>query len=156
MEWLFENPLLIIIILAAISSALKKGKSVEEKRQSTPPTRERKPLQEQRSMTFPKQQPNSMPVKSETSKAENQLSQKRKQIEKRMAVLKEQELELAEKAERIRKVEHVQTDRQERRAAPKVAHSIQLDKESLVNGIILSEILGAPRAKKPHRSLYRR
>lgn len=156
MEWLFENPLLIIIILAAISSALKKGKSVEEKRQSSQPARERKPLQEPRSMAFPKQQPSNRSVRSETSKAEKQFSQKRKQIENRMAVLKEQELELAEKAERIKKVEHVQTERQERRATSKVAHSIQLDKESMVNGIILSEILGAPRAKKPHRSLHRR
>lgn len=160
MEWLFENPLLIIIIIGAIASALKRGKSEEEQRKNVPQRKsasEGKPLEEPGSMTFPRQEPNRRPARSQTSRAEKEFSQKRKQIEDRMAVLKEQELELSEKAERINnKVEHLQSERQERQTGSKKAYSIQLDKESMVNGIIMSEILGAPRAKRSHRSLSRR
>lgn len=160
MEWLFENPLLIIIIIGAIASALKRGKSEEEQRKNVPqrrPASEGKPLEEPGSMIFPRQEPNSRPIKSQASRAEKQFSEKRKQIENRMAVLKEQELELAEKAEHINKnVEHLQSERLVRRTDSKQSHSIGLDKESMVNGIILSEILGPPRAKQPHRSFSRR
>ncbi len=163
LEFLFENPLLIIIILALISSAFKKGVSGEEKRKTARPSGPfpENPLPvEPEPMMFPKFEPEpQMPVFEEPP-AEKSFREKRKQIEEKLAALKEQEAALAEKAERIHNFAEIETQwqhmKKEKAAKREAEFPLELDKPGLVNGIILSEVLGPPRAKRPHRSLDRR
>lgn len=174
MEFLFDNPILFFIIIALISSFFKEPKGNQKKKSSaslpkqnhheektydsTPsqdhgenhdvpnrkPTIEG-PFEEPEIFKIPNifmQQFDYTAKEEEYEKKLNELEKKLSHLEKREQILKEKEAQLNDLTMRYERLsKQAQTDK-----AP------SLDENKLVEGIIWSEILGPPRAKKSYMS----
>ncbi|MBG9654783.1 hypothetical protein ACFRCQ_00020 [Cytobacillus firmus] len=157
MEFLFENPFILIAVIAFISSFFKKRK--EEKPVKQAP---RSVQQENRAQA----ESSADPALAEVLKEEKRkLTEKSRRIEEDYRQLKQQ-------AEQSVKALQSQQRAAERKASAisrtaansKTGYPVEASgagkfeqqKQSLVDGIIWSEILGPPRSKNPHRSLNRK
>ncbi|MBM4762337.1 hypothetical protein [Bacillus sp. B15-48] len=162
MEFLFENPILLILLIGLLSSLFKKPKAEEkqEQRRRKPPAR---PEQRQPEKRVPRetmyerrtQQPHNDAAKGpEVETKENQtvydtLSELQKKFEER------QQERVNKEAEQITLNS---TNEQGMRAANNAQiGSLQLkpDADRLIEGIAWAQILGQPRAKDPHRTRRR-
>lgn len=150
MEFLFENPFILVILIGIISSFFKKSKN-----EPKPNTKQPKSFVE----SIPKRIQDVLEEfeKSQADPArtlQTDYLEAKKQAEAKINQLQEQQKKYMEK------VEELETEKQRKRHV--AAHveneigtnnSFTLDKEKLVDAIIWSEILGPPRSKKPHRSM---
>lgn len=157
MEFLFDNPLLLFIILALISAVFKREGSREEKRKTVPPGNpfpEPEPLDIPEPKMIPDFEPEQDRRAAEMPPPRDIFREERIKIEEKLAELEKQESELAEKAELIKQAarRHLREEGREQ-AGGEEKGILDLDQKSLVNGLILSEVLGPPRAKRPHRSM---
>ncbi|MED1923193.1 hypothetical protein [Bacillus velezensis] len=138
MHEILTNPLVIAAVIGIISAIFGK-KNKDEKR---PPGT--------RSGNQAKKQDQKQPQKEHKPKAEewpavseeNPFEQKRREAEKR----------LAETEQMFNGLEHKLTSARARKASLKKS-ALKINKETAVQGIIFSEVLGPPRAKKPHRTM---
>ncbi|MBU8770392.1 hypothetical protein [Cytobacillus oceanisediminis] len=158
MEFLLENPFILIALIAFISSFFKKKK--EEKPVKQTP---RSVQQEQRAQA---ERTSADSVLAETLKEEyrqqeekakrieEEYRQRKQQAEESMKALQNQRRAAERKASKIAKT--ASNTNAEHRKEPSGAGSFEFRKQSLADGIIWSEILGPPRSKNPHRSLNRK
>lgn len=157
MEFLFDNPLLIIIILALISAVFKRDGSREEKRRTVPPPfpfPEREPLDIPEPVMFPESEPEQGRRVREVSPSGDIFREERKNIEEKLAEFKKQEAELANKAERMKDAIAGKMREEERKKLDWDEKGfLDFDQKTLLSGIVFSEVLGPPRAKRPHRSV---
>ncbi|MDU0811449.1 hypothetical protein P9738_18120 [Bacillus siamensis] len=138
MHEILTNPLVIAAVIGIISAIFGK-KNKDEKR---PPNR--RPADQK------KKQDHTQPPKEHKPEAEempavskgNPFEQKRREAEKR----------LAETEQMFNGLDHKLTSQRARNASLKKS-ALKIKKETAVQGIIFSEILGPPRAKKPHRTM---
>lgn len=150
MDFLFENPFLIVILIGIISSFFKKPKNEPNPNQKQP-----KPFME----SIPKRISEVLEEfdltedESEKSIQTDYLESKR-QAEAKITQLEEQ------KAKYMQKVVELETEKKrnnDHSVQPEneveTSHSSNLNKDKLADAIIWAEILGPPRAKKPHRSM---
>lgn len=160
MDFLFDNPFIIVVLIGIISSFFKKNK--EEKKQTTQrspkPFVERTPKpkpeifkqleQEITKYLVPERQ--EVPTKQETAKKSIQSDylEAKKQAEAKPPVLQEQNSEQV--------LLEVQGEQYQMESSPPLTvprASFSVDKDRLADAVIWSEILGPPRAKRPHRSV---
>jgi DNA mismatch repair ATPase MutL len=150
MDFLFENPIIIVILIGIISSLYKqvKGAQPEEgKRTNRPnqapvsPVGQNKPVRRQKQANKPVRGQNvanqSNQHQGSASKHENLNSATRIETQEN----KQTKMEMNEnKAATQQKEENKQK-------------SLNVSQSNLVDGLIWSEVLGPPRAKRPHRSI---
>lgn len=153
MDFFFENPIIMIILIGIISSFFKKTKN-----ETKPNPKQPKPFIE----SLPKRvsevlqefelSPDESPKKLQTGYEEA-----KKQADMKIASLEEQQMKYMEKVEQL----EIEKEKSLRNALKldeqaDTVNTLAVDKEKLVDAIIWSEILGPPRAKKPHRSMNTR
>lgn len=165
MGWILENLFLIFIIVSGIIAVLgdnkKKDQGEQQKRQTPPPS----PRQSNSAPRTTQRQP----------RAERQVytEEKRPDISAGSGSIQEQQQEQMERLankfrSQVQNLENVEqkdisslltTRKQESQGISqedlKRRVSNNFNAEGLVNGIIMSEVLGSPRAKKPYRSVVR-
>ncbi|MBN8200593.1 MULTISPECIES: hypothetical protein [Bacillaceae] len=158
MEFLLENPFILIALIAFISSFFKKKK-------------EEKPVKQTPRSVQQEQRTQAEGTSADSALAEALKEEKRQQAEKARRI-EEEYRQRKQKAEESMKALQNQRRAAERKTNalarsasnknaeyPKEASgagSLEPRKQSLVDGIIWSEILGPPRSKNPHRSLNRK
>ncbi|MFD1066359.1 hypothetical protein [Oceanobacillus locisalsi] len=182
MDWIFDNLYLVIIILFGIISFLSSsGKKEEEqkKKQSTPPnnptqTRQRQQQSSSQGAGTQQQSQVQRQRQREQPRAQRQVyqegerpdisagsieEQQQKQMERmadRYQTSSQEDLEDAEQNFKGLKVERKSEENAPGRAEMKRRVSGNLEGKGLVNGIIMAEVLGSPRAKKPYRSIIQK
>lgn len=151
MEFLFENPFILILLIGLISSLFKKGKGEEQQPRQRPP----KPFVE--TIPIPESK---IPQKSEKVETEKRTKESvktiqsdfldaKKQAEAKMAALREQQLKYEHQAERLKEENELKQPTPTETAVKK---SYRVEEKNLADAIIWAEILGPPRAKNPHRA----
>ena len=131
LEFLFSNLLLVFVLIGGIISFVQRLLGEEQKKTQKNPTM-RKPVLTNEEPVFQKTQ------RSATiDKEERDIQGERAQAEK-----DEPDVPLQQEVEK----EEIQQYREEKQLPP----FKKVNKQEVVNGIIWSEILGPPRAKKPH------
>jgi hypothetical protein len=136
---------------------MKQGKTDQKKSrkiQHPKPFVEGKRLPEPDIFKIPKEAPRRPMVRTETKNIEQEYLNKKIEAERAVAVLKKEQTRISEKVSRMNSVERIHsTFIEEEKKTTEKGMSVTLDQKNLVEGIILSEILGPPRARKPHRSI---
>lgn len=177
MGWIFDNLFIVMIIISGIVAFLgdsKKKQEEQKKKQSAPPNKPAQPRQRQRRAaeeTISRQQTQR---KREQPRAERKIYREEARPEMTNRSIEEQQQEQMERlANRyqtasqgdIENLDHTFKDliveRKEEKANPGKREmqkrvSQNLDGKGLVNGIIMAEVLGSPRAKKPYKSILQK
>lgn len=177
MGWILDNLFLVIIIISGLITFLgdsKRKQEEQKKKQSTPPknqtqSRQRKQRSPQEMRTRQQTQ-----RKREQPRAERQVyregarpdisagsieDQQKKQMERlanRYQTSAQQDIENAEQKFKDLIVDRNVEEENPGKREMKRRVSGNLDGKGLVNGIIMSEVLGSPRAKQPYRSIVQK
>lgn len=159
MDILFENPLLIAIIIGIISAVFGKIGKQEEKEQNN---QQHKPAPQNKPMPQKKaEQTSPNPVKTDQlddfgdvhdhGGMKKQGSQSLQ--DRYTATLAEMEERKSELNKEFKSLER-QLTRPKASAAEMKPHVInRLNQNTVVQGMLLGEVFGEPRAKKPHRTM---
>ncbi|PLR78117.1 hypothetical protein CU633_07605 [Bacillus sp. V3-13] len=144
MEFIFENPIFIVIVLGIISSLFNRLKDSGKDQKQKRPARPQAPKQ-----SAPAPAPAPVVVHRETrddkemaaERLENKYAELKKQAETKLQSLKEKQQASAER---------IFPEKEE-----KGVKALDIDRQNLLNGVILAEVLGPPRAKRPHHPFKR-
>ncbi|WP_342461809.1 hypothetical protein [Bacillus sp. FSL R5-0286] len=161
MDILFENPLLIAIIIGIISAIFGKiGKQEEneQKNQQNKPAPQRKPVpQKQTKQTSPDpvvtDQLDDFGDVHDHGGMKKQGSQSLQ--DRYTATLAEMEERKSELNKEFQSLERELTRPKVASAGMKPKMIEKLNQDTVVQGMILGEVFGEPRAKKPHRTMKR-
>ena len=161
MDILFENPLLIAIIIGIISAVFGKiGKQEEneQKNQQNKPVPQRKPVpQKQTKQTSPDpvvtDQLDDFGDVHDHGGMKKQGSQSLQ--DRYTATLAEMEERKSELNKEFQLLERELTRPKAASAGMKPKMIEKLNQDTVVEGMILGEVFGEPRAKKPHRTMKR-
>lgn len=157
MEFLFENPFILIAVIAFISSFFKKKKEEKPVKQAPRSVQQENRTQAERTSADPalaevlEEEKRKLTEKSR--RMEQDYRQRKQQAEQSMKALQSQKRAAERKASAISKTASNTNTGYPVKASG--AGKFEPRKQSLVDGIIWSEILGPPRSKNPHRSLNR-
>lgn len=138
MHEILTNPLVIAAVIGIISAIFGKKNKDEKRPPGTRPENQAKKQEHKQPHKEHKPEAEEMPAVPE----ENLFEKKRREAEKR----------LAETEQMFNGLEHQLTSARQRNTTLKKP-ALKIKKETAVQGIIFSEILGPPRAKKPHRTM---
>lgn len=138
MHEILTNPLVIAAVIGIISAIFGKKNKDEKRPPGTRPGDQAKKQDQKQPQKEHKPEAEELPAVSE----ENPFEQKRREAEK----------PLAETEQMFNGLEHKLTSARARNASLKKS-ALKINKETAVQGIIFSEVLGPPRAKKPHRTM---
>lgn len=161
MDILFENPLLIAIIIGIISAVfgkIGKQEEKEQKNQQSKPAPQRKPVpQKQTKQTSPDpvvtDQLNDFGDVHDHGGMKKQGSQSLQ--DRYTATLAEMEERKSELNKEFQSLERELTRPKAASAGMKPKMIEKLNQDTVVQGMILGEVFGEPRAKKPHRTMKR-
>lgn len=148
---LFDNPIIVFIIIATLSTLFNRIKGNQQDEQKGP---QRRPAPTPQREYVPESVPEvykPVEIEKRTTKLEREFNQRRDETQKKLAELKA--LKEANEAKTRKFTELAQSRKQGTLAqkAPGVKRStILANQNRLVEGIILSEVLGPPRARKRH------
>ncbi|BDC55588.1 hypothetical protein K3L72_03485 [Bacillus altitudinis] len=155
MDILFENPLLIAIIIGIISAVFGKIGKQEEKEQNN---RQQKPAPQKKA-----EQTRAAPVKTDQlddfgdvhdhGGMKKQGSQSLQ--DRYTATLAEMEERKSELNKEFQSLERELTRPKAASVGMKPKMIEKLNQDTVVQGMILGEVFGEPRAKKPHRTMKR-
>ncbi|WP_282140538.1 hypothetical protein [Cytobacillus oceanisediminis] len=158
MEFLLENPFILIALIAFISSFFKKKKEEKPVKQTPRSVQQEQRAQAERtsadSALAETLKEEYRQQEEKAKRIEEEYRQRKQQAEESMKALQNQRRAAERKASKIAKT--ASNTNAEHRKEPSGAGSFELRKQSLADGIIWSEILGRPRSKNPHRSLNRK
>ncbi|MEQ2526233.1 hypothetical protein EKG37_05425 [Robertmurraya yapensis] len=150
MQFLLDNPLIIVILVGIISSIFKKGKN------ETKPTKKKS-----KNFWETVQLPNfdSIPEVKPLQKAEVYHEEPVQPVRS----IQDDYLEAQRKADSLkrdaeeleRKIRSNEVKRSIDAPTLQEKSDFQVDSNKLADAVIWSEILGPPRARKPHRSMHR-
>ncbi|MCU9613921.1 hypothetical protein OEV98_10145 [Caldibacillus lycopersici] len=149
-EFLLNNPFLIVIIIGAITSFLGKSKQ-EKKGSATEPVKTFPPRTIQQETEQPLQKPSSTEQPVVQKKTVVEVVQKEKKAvmtESHSGLQSQQTAKTKALQKEMDHLQHVLTKKQATVATNIPTRNIT--KSNVVDGIIWSEILGPPRAKKPY------
>lgn len=124
MRFILENPLILVILIGVISSFIKKKKETQPERKKV--VKPLKPLVRTEGTATPLS-------KNRPARAEK--------VNNEHATVPQQAIVLRERN---------QTHQDEKAASNKTLNTAP---EALIDGLIWSEVLGPPRAKRPHRTI---
>ena len=160
MEFIFENPIFIIVIIGYIISFFMKNKqsqSQKDPKNARPvvkpsPAQVFKEIQERiPQLSTAMNDERERRKAEEAQRLEKEMLERRKLAEASMNALMEQK-EMAEEQAMLIKAASVSAEQiPSTEVQPK--QSISPSKKQLIDGIIWSEIIGPPRALNPHKSL---
>ncbi|AND41556.1 MULTISPECIES: hypothetical protein [Cytobacillus] len=158
MEFLLENPFILIALIAFISSFFKKKKEEKPVKQTPRSVQQEQRAQAERtsadSALAETLKEEYRQQEEKAKRIEEEYRQRKQQAEESMKALQNQRRAAERKASKIAKT--ASNTNAEHRKEPSGAGSFEFRKQSLADGIIWSEILGPPRSKNPHRSLNRK
>jgi len=158
LEFLLENPFILIAIIAFISSFFKKKKEEKPVKQAPRSARQENRTQAERTAADPvmaevlEEEKRKMEEKSR--RIAEEYRQSKQHAEQSMKALQNQQRAAERKASAISKTAADISAGYPAEASG--AGKFEPRKQALVDGIIWSEILGPPRSKNPHRSLNRK
>jgi flagellar biosynthesis GTPase FlhF len=158
LEFLLENPFILIAVIAFISSFFKKKKEEKPVKQAPRSAQQENRTQAERTSADPalaevlEEEKRKLTEKSR--RIEEEYRQRKQQAEQRMKALQNQQRAAERKASAISKT--ASNTKKGYPAEASGAGKFEPRKQSLVDGIIWSEILGPPRSKNPHSSLNRK
>jgi hypothetical protein len=150
LEFIFENPIAIIFIIGAVISFLKKMKE-----NSNPNSNQEKKPEWKKVMDIPQTLNEDKRVETRTPREPREHQQNRNQLQqeynraKSKAEIDQPKVQAIQRIETNKKVVITEVD----------ASDLTPTKDTLIDGIVWSEILGPPRAYKSHsqrRASYRR
>lgn len=161
MDILFENPLLIAIIIGIISAVfgkIGKQEEKEQKNQQSKPAPQRKPVpQKQTKQTSPDpvvtDQLDDFGDVHDHGGMKKQGSQSLQ--DRYTATLAEMEERKSELNKEFQSLERELTRPKAASVGMKPKMIEKLNQDTVVQGMILGEVFGEPRAKKPHRTMKR-
>ncbi|MGE6629256.1 hypothetical protein [Bacillus sp. NPDC077027] len=152
MDILFNNPLLIALIIGIISAVFGKiGKQEENEQQQPKPSTQRKPTTQQTQSKRP--DPVSTDQLDDFGDVHDHggMNKGSDRYSETLAKMEERKSELSN--------EYVALERQLTRpkSSPAQTNRVvnQLNQDTVVQGMILGEVFGEPRSKKPHRTMRR-
>lgn len=169
---LFDNPIIIAILLGVISTVFGKLKGSNEENQKKTKPKKHAPKQKDKNAQSTLQQATKSNERkisgrsvqertSSRSRSPKAVSkdlatdiEQRQRFDQSMASLHEQQQMIGTKLEQIKSVANqTESDMKDLELNGKIkkSHSLHLNQKSLVEGVILAEILGPPRAKRPHK-----
>jgi uncharacterized protein HemX len=158
LEFLLENPFILIALIAFISSFFKKKKEEKPVKQTPRSVQQEQRAQAERtsadSALAETLKEEYRQQEEKAKRIEEEYRQRKQQAEESMKALQNQRRAAERKASKIAKT--ASNTNAEHRKEPSGAGSFEFRKQSLADGIIWSEILGPPRSKNPHRSLNRK
>lgn len=158
MEFLLENPFILIALIAFISSFFKKKKEEKPVKQTPRSVQQEQRAQAERtsadSALAETLKEEYRQQEEKAKRIEEEYRQRKQQAEESMKALQNQRRAAERKVSKIAKT--ASNTNAEHRKEPSGAGSFEFRKQSLADGIIWSEILGPPRSKNPHRSLNRK
>lgn len=151
MEFIFENPIAIIFIIGAIISFFKKMKE-----NSNPNSNQEKKTEWKKAMDIPQTLNEDKRVETRTPREPREQQQNRNQLQQEYNKAKSKAEIDQPKAQAFQRIET-----NKKVVITEVDASVDLTptKDTLIDGIVWSEILGPPRAYKSHsqrRASYRR
>jgi len=167
MEFLFENPLLIFVLIGIISSLFKRVKGEQE--QQTKPKRPARPEQQQQGPTWNSEdQMPAEPIKplrtqpskfdsAEESKEfggipENPLLDIQKKYEERR---RENEYKKSPQSNNLHTRSVASTIKVKDEEPQGVSLDMSPEADRLIEGIAWAQVLGEPRSRNPHRTMRR-
>ncbi len=153
MDVLWENPIILVIIIGIISSYFKKMKSKQPENgdKGMPNQRKVPPIsvgpvarnkKRQRSENQRVQQQNAQIKPVNTRNDRNNKLDQRTNNRSLVENNRESSIYHSHKESQANKV-----------SVPGELNTLQIDQDRLIDGIIWSEVLGPPRSKRPHRSI---
>jgi hypothetical protein len=146
LDFLFDNPLIIAVLIGIISSLFNKAKGQTKANPKPPkPFVENTPLPEITNFEEVREEP--------VRTLDTEYRDMKKEAEAKIAALKQQQKRFEQKAERMNSTTRMNQSVRSNPTATNNKATFQVDKEKLADAVIWSEILGPPRSKKPHRSL---
>ncbi|MBU8879437.1 hypothetical protein BGM26_10620 [Bacillus sp. FJAT-29790] len=160
MRVLFENPIILFLIITAISTLFKKRKEKENNNRKTAPNQQQTPMRP--STEKPIQDPyfearkfedEEIQARNVTDLIEKEYLEKKKRAEAKIKALKEQQRNAEKKAQAIQATAPIRTLQPSSPLERENKANQSTREQKLVDGIIWSEILGPPRARNPHRSI---
>ncbi|WP_144522109.1 hypothetical protein [Bacillus pumilus] len=157
MDILFENPLLIAIIIGIISAVFGKIGKQEEKEQDN---RQHKPAPQNKPMPQKKvENPVSTDQLDDFGDVHDHGGMKKQGSQslqdRYTATLAEMEERKSELNKEFKSLERELTRPKAASAGMKPKMIEKLNQDTVVQGMILGEVFGEPRAKKPHRTMKR-
>lgn len=170
LDFLFENPFLLLILIGILSSMFtsKKAKDNKSGKQQGPKKKWQEVLQElQGEWEEQKKQASDSvrPIQTEEPSKQDEarvaeLKRLQQEYEEQQAALeaaktKEYENMLAN-AKQIESMQYDYASTITDKASPVYKHRLKFGKEEVVQGIIMSEVLGKPRAKQSFRQQRRK
>lgn len=159
-QFFLSNPFLLIILIGVVTSMLGRKKQQEQKNNpNNPPKRKWQDVMQELQGEMPQKEQRKAPVPTTVNKAEKRVVQSaeivdetKSQAEKRIAELRR----LQQKYEQERVEQKTKADDMisaiSDNSSPVYLKGPSFGKKQLIDGIIMSEVLGSPRAK---RSLQR-
>lgn len=163
MEFLFDNPFLIFVLIGIISSLFKRGKGEQEqqpKRRPNPPVQQGKTLEE-RMPKGPKPMRTQMPKSASpvkdlkpTAVPENPFQdiQKKYEERRRESTLKRNNLQTSD--ERVQPNVRVKKELDD--PSGDVSIDLRPEADRVIEGIAWAQVLGPPRSRNPYRTDRRR
>ncbi|MGG1697334.1 hypothetical protein [Bacillus zhangzhouensis] len=162
MDILFENPLLIAIIIGIISAIFGKiGKQEEneQKNQQNKPAPQRKPMPQKQQTKQKSPDPVAADQLDDFGDVHDHGGMKKKtsqSLQDRYTdTLAEMEERKSELSREFQSLERQLTRPKSASAEVKPKIIEKLNQDTVVQGMILGEVFGEPRAKKPHRTMKR-
>ncbi|MDZ5470941.1 hypothetical protein SM124_04155 (plasmid) [Bacillus sp. 31A1R] len=168
MEFLFENPFILVVLIGIISSLFKRMKGEQPEEQQKRPTpkpvvQKRKRIEEQNptlaqeiEMQRQKEQQRQQEHhqgRNKFERIEKQYQEKKKQAEEKIAAMKKQQLVSEKKSQRMSSTSRMNSATKDHVVTPQEDTSFyQVDEKKLADAVVWAEILGPPRAKNPHRA----
>lgn len=164
-EFIFSNPLFIIIILGLINFLIRQGKSDDQK--NSPKKVERKPVNER----VPEMK-HEQHVDKKLSDIKREQTVEHAEVEEPLTVeeLRQEQLERFstelqgtvnrkaenknyEQTERVKRPQHVESKSDEKHKVKKGLKG-RLTRKGLIESVVMAEVLGPPRAMKRYQSGY--
>jgi hypothetical protein len=175
MEFLFDNPILIMILIGLLSTLFgKKGEGQEQQPKRPPGPQQRRPSQQQpagrREPAQQRPQNQGQPAQQRPENRGRQphpaASTRERRPERAAAsipqltdvqkVYEERRREVMEPARYELRSESQRTANQGGKPDVPVSLDLKPDAERLIEGIAWAQVLGPPRAREPHRTMRRR
>ncbi|MCY7768416.1 hypothetical protein [Bacillus haynesii] len=144
LDILFDNPIIMAAIIAAISFIFNKlGKNDENEETKRKPTPERPKTQ------TPKQTAQHRPAENRTERPAAAAAAKSADMAAELRRIKAD-------AERSMPAVERTVKKQSSRVINRKQELLDMNKNTIVQGVVLSEVFGPPRSRKPHYTMRRR
>lgn len=162
MQFLFENPILIFLLIGLISSIFKRSKGEEKQKQ-----RPKRPAQPIRPVQREPMSNSETSIPEEVDSRPMQRTQaQRQELRKAQPNPQSALLDIQKKYEERKKQEHeasrstlnrplIQPEATKESASLESSMQLKPEADRLIEGIAWAQILGEPRSKKPHRTMRR-